>query len=158
MEPTVFIIRVRGIPKAQPRARAFSFKGQGGKYMARMYDAGTAEAWKSDVAAAFRDVLPAEPYDCPIRVDVDFFLPRPARLKRKKDLDRPIPMTSKPDRDNLDKAPLDALTRLGLWTDDCLVFAGWVRKWYASKHGATGAVYRITINPAWEEWPLLGEP
>jgi len=35
---------VIGIPKAQPRARAFAVGGR-----ARMYNPGTAEAWKADI-------------------------------------------------------------------------------------------------------------
>ena len=38
--------------------------------------------------------------------------------------------TDKPDRDNADKAVLDALTNLGLWGDDKQVCDGRIRKFY----------------------------
>jgi Holliday junction resolvase RusA-like endonuclease len=88
----------------------------------------------------------------PIQVDIDFFLPRPKRLCRKKDPDGPVPCDAKPDRDNLDKAVLDALTALGAWKDDCQVFNGFVCKWYASKAGRTGAIIRIYPAPHWQNW------
>jgi len=74
--------RVLGIPKAQPRARAFARK-MGGKFVARLYDAGTAEAWKSMVVTCGNDVRPLVPLDGPLRVDITFLMPRPARLRRK---------------------------------------------------------------------------
>ena len=69
--------------------------------------------------------------------------PRPARLNRKKDPVGRIPHTSKPDRDNLDKACLDALTQLQLWSDDDQVCAGEVSKWYAAKDERPGAIVRV---------------
>jgi len=44
--------------------------------------------------------------------------------------DAPNFHTSKPDRDNLDKAILDALTNAGIWKDDAQVCAGIITKSY----------------------------
>lgn len=137
-------IHVRGIPKAQPRPRAWARK-MGDKVVARMYDAGTAEAWKADVIHAASEHRPASPIDEPVGVDIDFFLPRPKRLLRKKDPDGPIWATCKPDRDNLEKAVLDAMTTDGWFRDDALVVAGMVRKLYHAKDGYPGA--RIDVYP-----------
>lgn len=135
---------VEGEPKAQPRPRAFTRKFSNGIVAARMYDAGTAEGWKGLIALAARPHKPAEPLEGPLRVDVDFFFPRPKRLMRRADPDGPIPHTAKPDRDNCEKALTDALTQLGFWRDDAQVCAGEVRKFYTSKAGAPHA--RVSIE------------
>lgn len=132
-----------GLPKAQPRPRAFA-RRMGQKFVARVYDAGTAEGWKGAIAAAAAAHRPASPLEGPIRLDVDFFFPRPARLMRAKDADGLIPHTAKPDRDNLDKAVCDCLTQLGFWRDDAQVCDGQIRKFYTTKiAGQTGARIRI---------------
>lgn len=130
--------RVYGSPKGQPRPRAFA-KQVGGRFMARVYDAGTAEGWKGDVALAAQACRPDRPIDDGVRVDATFLFARPARLCRKKDPPGRIPHLSKPDRDNLDKAVLDCLVRVGVLADDCLVFGGQIWKFYAAIGEAPGA-------------------
>ncbi len=44
----------------------------------------------------------------------------------------PLFHTSKPDRDNLDKLVLDALTGV-FWVDDKVVCQGWLQKEYSDK-------------------------
>jgi Holliday junction resolvase RusA-like endonuclease len=138
----IYAYTIRGIPRPQPRARAFS---RGGK--ARLYDPGTAEAWKSDLARQMPP--PATPLAGPLRVDIDFLLPRPKRLMRQRDPDGEMWHDAKPDRDNLDKAVLDALTALGWWLDDAIVCDGRIRKLYHAKTASPGA--RIYIS-------LAGDP
>lgn len=72
--------------------------------------------------------------ETPLRVDIDFVFPRPKRLWRKRDRDGLIWCPHKPDRDNLDKAVLDALKGI-IWEDDCLPVAGLLQKFYAEKYG-----------------------
>ncbi len=141
--PLIADLFAAGIPKAQPRPRAWA-RVIAGKPTARMYDAGTAEAWKADIARAFEGCTPPAPLDGPIRIDADFIFPRPGKLLRKCDPEDEIPHIAKPDRDNCEKALLDALKAIGLFRDDCQVCAGEVRKFYAAKTGRPGA--RITIS------------
>jgi Holliday junction resolvase RusA-like endonuclease len=48
-----------------------------------------------------------------------------------------MPHTQKPDKDNLEKAVMDALTSIGIWKDDCQVYGGITEKyWTADKSGA----------------------
>ncbi len=129
---------INGIPKAQPRTRA-TIRGK----HAGVYDPGTANEWKNTVKAAFGRYTGLR-LEGPLALDITFYLPRPKRLCRKKDPDDPIPHTAKPDRDNLDKAVLDALTDIQVWGDDKQVFSGKIEKYYGSKNGTTGAVVRIT--------------
>lgn len=130
LKPFSCSFRVHGTPKGQPRPRAFARGGQ-----VRVYDPGTAEGWKSCIAEAAKAKRPTTPLVGCVHVDIDWFFPRPKRLMRKADSDEPIGHDRKPDRDNLDKAVLDALTVLGFWHDDAQVSAGILRKWYCAKPG-----------------------
>lgn len=129
---------VFGIPKAQPRVRAFARK-MGDKYVARVYDAGTAEAWKSLVVEAARPHRPETPLEGPLLVAITFYLKRPKRLCRKKDPNGALPAISKPDIDNTVKAVLDALTQDGWWRDDAQVCELRATKLYHAKDGVPGA-------------------
>ena len=129
---------VRGLPKPQPRPRAFA-KKVGKKILVRAYDKGTAEAWKQDVVTAGRQHRPTEPLNGSVSVRVKFLMPRPKRLMRKKDDDGPIWATGKPDVDNLAKAVLDAMTLDGWWGDDAQVVDLRVSKCYHAKAGVPGA-------------------
>jgi Holliday junction resolvase RusA-like endonuclease len=134
------VFDVLGDPKGQPRPRAFYNKKTG---RAAVYEKGTAEAWKSDIAVAARSFLPASPIEGPVRLDITFVFSRPQRLMRAKDPEGMIPHTAKPDRDNLDKAVMDALTNIGMFRDDSLVCSGLIEKFYSKKHGASGALIQI---------------
>lgn len=135
-----------GEPKGQPRPRAFARK-MGGKYVARVFDAGTAEAWKSQIALAAKPHTPPAPLAGPLFVELWFHLPRPKGHFRGGKPDRglkpeaPLWHVGKPDSDNLAKAVLDALTQLGtFWRDDSQVARLAVRKAYADAPGCTVAI------------------
>lgn len=137
---------VRGIPKGQPRPRAFA---RGGKV--RMYDAGTAEAWKGAIALAAKPHLPALPLDKPIKLTIEHYMPRPknhygtGKNAGAIKFGAPTLHTSKPDIDNLCKSVLDSLTQLGVWLDDDQVYFIEASKIYGSP---TGAIIKIeTFNP-----------
>lgn len=136
-------IHVDGIPKGQPRARAFAMRF-GDKVSARMYDPGTAENWKSCIALAAHPFRPASPVEHPVRVRIAFFLPRPARLCRRKDLPGLLWHDGPGDADNFAKAVLDCLTQLGWWRDDRQVVDLHVTKHYHAKGGRPGADIEIT--------------
>jgi Holliday junction resolvase RusA-like endonuclease len=135
---------VQGEPKGQPRARAFARKF-GNKFMARMYDPGTAEAWKSCIAAGIKGKIPSQPFIGPIALDIRFFFPRPKSHFRKAGLKPTAPShhSQKPDCDNAAKAVMDALTILGLWSDDKQVCRLSVSKNYAQQPGAEISVREI---------------
>jgi len=140
---STIVFTVAGIPKGQPRARAFYKPGLG----VRMYDAGQAEGWKGEVALAARLFVPATPITGPVSVDIALRFPRPKSHyrtgKHAGELrpDAPIWHTAKPDRDNAEKAILDCLTRLAIWRDDAQVCCGQVTKRWHTQGGAT-----ITIS------------
>lgn len=136
---------VRGIPRPQPRPRAFSRGGH-----ARVYDPGTAEAWKGAIAAAVRDITPDEPITGPLRVTIGLRFPRPkyhygtgknsAKIKPRY---AACWHAKKPDRDNCEKAILDALSELGFWRDDAQVCCGEVTKKWADQPSGAGADIEI---------------
>lgn len=137
-----------GLPKGQPRPRAFARKF-GDKYSARVYDAGTAEGWKSQVALAARPSLPSTPIDFPLLVTLIFYLPRPAahfgsgKNKDKRKDSSPRFPCGKPDCDNLAKAVLDALTMLGMWKDDNLIIQLDIQKRYVTSDRLMGCLIGI---------------
>ncbi len=142
-------VRVDGIPKGQPRAR--SRRGFAG-----VYDPGTADGWRALVADAMRQHRPESPIDAPVHITVILDFPRPKSFnKRTRGAyggGRNIPKgrvihTSKPDRDNADKAILDTLTQIGFLRDDSLVCAGSILKYYHAVDGRPGAT--IVVN-VWE--------
>jgi Holliday junction resolvase RusA-like endonuclease len=139
---------VYGDPVAQPRPRAVARKidvidEQGRieeKWKARNYDSGTTEGWKMLITAAASRHRPAQPFEVPVRAHLTFLFARPERLMKPGVPDGLIPHTVKPDRDNLDKAVLDALTQVGMWRDDCQVCGGKVEKYYHTRGGRPGVV------------------
>ena len=129
-----------GDPKGQPRPRAFSRGG-----ITRMYDPGTAEGWKGQIAAEAMPHKPAAQLEGPLHVTLLFRFARPKSHWSKKGLKPTAPEyhTSKPDADNLAKAVLDCITQLGFWRDDAQVAALDVRKKYANAE----PFCEITITP-----------
>jgi Holliday junction resolvase RusA-like endonuclease len=127
-----------GHPKGQPRPRAFNRNGR-----TAVYDPGTAEGWKGQVASACK-ALEGNQHDGPLQVELSFMMPRPKEhfLKRGLRPNAPRWFTGKPDADNLAKAVLDALTQIGAWKDDSLVTVLIANKEYAENPGCF-----ITIRP-----------
>lgn len=118
-------------PKAKGRPRFTVRHG-----FARAYTPAATEHAEHDVAVLAAQHAPSMPHAGPVVIDLEFVLPVPASWSRKKqaaalagDL-RPI---SKPDRDNLEKLVLDALTRSGRWwRDDSQIVDGRSRKVYGA--------------------------
>ena len=130
-----------GLPKAQPRAKACAH----GRF-ARVYDPGTADDWKMIVRNEALKAWDRVPWEGPLCVHLTFYFPRPKNHFRSNGELKPnAPQwhTSKPDRDNSDKAILDALTNLGIWRDDKQVCDGRIRKLYGDRVGCD-----ITIQEA----------
>lgn len=144
-------IEVRGEPKGQPRQRhaisKYASKRTGKKFLMN-YDPGTANEWKAAVKWAMHAHIPKTPHECPMQVTETFYMPRPKSLRKKSSPPGPlIPHITKPDRDNLEKATLDAITESGFWKDDAQVYGGsgpW--KFYCAIDGAPGAVIEITFD------------
>ena len=134
---TLFVV---GLPKGQPRPRAFAMKTKGGGYTARVFDAGTAEGWKSQIAMTWKGVVPKMPTITePVALFLTFYMPRPKAHSTKKGLrpDAPRWCATKPDADNLAKAVMDCLSTISVWQDDDQVVVLQSEKKYAD-NGETG--------------------
>ncbi len=146
-----------GSPKGQPRPRAFARKF-GETWQARVYDAKTAEGWKSCVAAAWLQNKPAgfKPFDGPVAVKFTFFIQRPKSHFLKSGLrpSAPIFCEAKPDADNYAKAVMDALSQIGVWRDDAQVCELFVIKRYTNH--LTGA--QISLSNISRAFEKNGEP
>ena len=135
-----------GIPKGQPRVRAF-VRGR----HAGVYDPGTADDFKAAIHIAAKRafaVTYARPvFTGPVRVDCEFIFPRPKshfNSKGQIKANAPVWHTQKPDRDNLDKAVLDTLTKVQAWTDDSQVCTGMLLKRWTALGEASGVQITIT--------------
>lgn len=126
---------VQGSPKGQPRVKRSRSGG--------VFTPPIAKEWKEAVILAASKFLPPKALDCPLRTTIVFFFPRPQRLMSKNSPAGNIPHTTKPDKDNLEKTVLDALTEAGMWRDDSIVFSGIVEKYYAAKMQRPGAVIQV---------------
>lgn len=123
---------VDGVPKAQPRPRAFARNGK-----AHVYDSGTAEYWKGLIALAVKPYRPACPWTTPVCVELAFVFPRPKSHFTKKGLraDAPDWHIARPDVENCVKSALDCLTTIGVWHDDSQVASLETTKRYGERPG-----------------------
>ena len=126
-------LTILGIPTAQGRPRARS----AGKFI-QVYDDPKSRRAKRTMATIIQEKAPPKPLDCPLQVDLNFYLPRPkghygsgrnaGRLKSS----APAHHTKKPDIDNLRKLVMDAMTGI-FWRDDSLVCKGTTTKEYSDR-------------------------
>ena len=131
---------VAGIPKAQPRVKAFVRGGHAGVYTPE-----SAESWKQAVRLQAVANAPESAVAHPVRVELDFFLPRP-KAHHKRDgsvkANSPVWHCKKPDLDNLIKAVVDAITDTQrVWLDDSQICQISATKSYALN--ASGCSVRI---------------
>ena len=121
---------IAGIPKAQPRVKAFVRGGHAG-----VYTPDSAESWKQAVRLQATANAPESLVENPVRVSLDFFLPRPkAHYKRDGSVksNSPVWHCKKPDLDNLIKAVTDAITDTQrVWLDDSQICEITATKTYA---------------------------
>lgn len=83
----------------------------------------------------------------PVRVTCEFVFPRPKShftSKGQIKADAPVWHTQKPDRDNLDKAVLDTLTKIEMWRDDSQVCSGQLLKRWAALGEPSGVQIAVT--------------
>lgn len=126
---------VPGVPVSQPRVKATIRGAHAGVYTPTKTSTG-----RSNGVAEFKAAIRLKAFEVlngrallqgPLRVDVQFVFPRQSnRIWKSKPMPRYRKVT-KPDRDNLDKLLMDALTGV-LWVDDNQVCDGRIEKWHAA--------------------------
>lgn len=133
---------VIGIPQPQGSARAFTYRRsaeKGGGFGARVdTDNPKLKSWRRDVGRAARQAHQGEALPGPMRICVDFYLPRPKALRAKAK-----PHVTRPDTDKLVRGVCDALTAI-VWVDDAQVVQVKATKQYAPVDGAPCAVIAVT--------------
>jgi len=144
MKPIIFFAPC--IPKGQPRVKACR-RGA----FTRVYTPGTADDFKGAVMAhGTMQIIGTKRPTCgdgPVRVDWECVFPRPkSHFTAKGQIKASAPKwhIQTPDRDNLDKAILDALTAIQMWHDDRQACSGMIGKRWAALGEASGVQITIT--------------
>jgi len=134
---------ILGAPKAQGRPRARN----AGKFI-QIYDDPKSAKAKQNLIAVVQEQAPEKLLDCPLRVDLYFYMPRPkshygtGKNAGKLKSSAPINHTKRPDIDNMRKLFMDALTNV-FWVDDSLVCEGFTRKIYSDKPRTEIFIFRL---------------
>lgn len=152
-------IIVPGEPVGQPRMRTSgaTFKSRGGKSFSRLFTPADADGWKNRVFIAAGPHQLREPHLGPVEVSIVWYFSRPKYLLEAGAPDLPIPYTAKPDRDNLDKSTLDALSERTFWRDDAQVFQGTIAKFWVARGYEPGAIIAISFH-APQKWHRKSKP
>lgn len=130
---------VPGVPVSQARPRTFWHKGLN-RYCTM--NPKESEAWKKEVTMRALPYRPKEPIDFPVRLKMDFVIPRPVNAKDH------VWACVRPDLDNYVKGTLDALQNARFFKDDSRVVWLEAKKLY-SNDGRVGV--RITVLSVQEE-------
>lgn len=104
--------------------------------------------WRAFVAVNARQGMSGqEMFDCPVRVDLAFYMPRPAgHFLKSGELKpgAPVWCSVKPDIDKLERAVFDALTAAGVWKDDSRAVLVHKSQRYAGPGHAPGVSVLVT--------------
>lgn len=120
-------------PHAKGRPRA----GRG-----QVYTPESTRAWSAQFAMLAAQHRPAEPLEGPLRVDVLAIRARPVAMRTRAFVGGLVWCPRRPDRDNVDKAVLDAMA--AWWHDDAQVCLGVVAKAYAELDGVPRVCVRVS--------------
>ena len=97
--------------------------------------------WRAAIEKACQSYAQENIYLGPVRLEVDFFLPRPPSIKMTK---RPLPIVP-PDLDKLLRAVGDGVGQSGfIWGDDSQIVEIFARKFYSDDRDP-GAIIHITF-------------
>lgn len=122
-------IRIEGKPIAWSRPRPRRYGG--------FYSPHKETGWYAQILLQAKAFKPASPMDGPLRLSIEFLMPRPQA--RKKDTWHIV----RPDRDNLEKLVSDALKDAGWMRDDSQVCSGPVEKRYPKQGEMPGALITL---------------
>lgn len=129
---------VHGIPKPKARARTVRNKKTG---TVHSFTPDTTASWEQSVLIQALEHKPDHPWDEPIGIGLQFQLPRPKSLTRKKQWP-----SVRPDIDNYAKSVLDALNGL-YYSDDSRICEMVLRKRYGPNPGVEVSLWKIDEPP-----------
>lgn len=121
----VLRIEAFGVPETQGSTKAYV---RGGRAVVTS-DNEKLRPWRDSVTWAARDAVQSRGWvqvAGPVRVEVAFWLPRPASKPKTRDV---LPITGK-DADKMLRSIYDSLTNAGVWVDDSQVCSGEFTKRY----------------------------
>ena len=136
-------------PQGRPRTRIIQAKNKD-KAFATIYDDPKSKKAKENIKKLAWLQAPKPILDCPLRVDLMFYMPRPlahygtGRNSDKLKESSPTLHTKRPDIDNLRKLVMDALTGV-FWRDDSLVCKGTTEKIYSDKPRTEIYINKISL-------------
>lgn len=140
---------VHGVPVSQPRVKATRRGNHAGVYTPTKTSTGNSNGvaeFKAAIRMKAASMRTGPLLMGPLRVDLVFVFPRQSsKIWKSRSMPR-YRKTTKPDRDNLDKLVMDALTGV-VWGDDNQVCSGSIDKWHASAEEAPHVLVRITEIP-----------
>lgn len=113
-----------------------------------LYGPDRLQPWREAIKRAARPLIRSTWFG-PVVVNTTWFFPRPAYLLTPKSPSCAIPHTVRCDRDNLDKAVLDALSEIEPtppWGNDAQVYTGTLSKWFVEKGCQPGAEIEIIFQ------------
>lgn len=93
--------------------------------------------------ALFHPYKPAHPLEGPLSVSVTWIWPW-RKSEPKKNMVGRMPMTSRPDLSNLEKALVDVLVRMGFMLDDSQIFDERLQKFWGDKPGIEIEINQVT--------------
>lgn len=136
-DPLVTIV-LGGAPMGKKRHRSRVVIPRVGRPWVQTYPDPDGVAYEADLAAAGREAMAtssliADPFDGPLTVFVEAFVPIPESWSLKKKAAAragDISPTGKPDWDNFGKIASDALNKI-VWADDSQIIMGQVLKQYS---------------------------
>ena len=119
---------------ARPTQPGPIFRGKGGKGIIFTW---RNTEWAATVGKVARDHAPEFPFAGPVRVDVTFYFPTPAKHGRYH--------AKRPDLFNMDKKMFDSLNHV-LWEDDGQIVEGHLYKEFSEREpqGRAGVLIRVT--------------
>lgn len=115
-----FVIYGAAVPEGRPRV------AKAGKFY-RVYTPKKTREWKEYIALQSLEYRPDAPYECPIILQLGFYLPRPKSLPKKV-----VHHIKKPDIENLAKSILDALEGI-FYKNDSQVVHLTIGKYYTTE-------------------------
>lgn len=137
---------IGGDPVPQPRVKG-RLAGPPHARFVHIYTPDTADEWKAQVRAAALRVMGNRQCVGPLRVCIQFLLPRPEAHFLTAGLRPNAPVfhtNERGDLDNLVKAVMDACTDAGLWQGDGQVCQLYAEKRYVPELSAPGARVMVT--------------
>ncbi len=140
-----------GEPVAKARARHRQVTTKAGKSFVHSYTPKKTASFEKYIAKlAQQQMLLRSPTRAPVKLDLVFFFSIPESWptwKQKAAQEQHIAHTTKPDKDNLEKAVKDALNGI-VWIDDAQVCLGSSQKLYSNEPGVLINVTELTLSPA----------